>query len=80
MKKSKIMLFGNLLLYLIIGGIIGGLTSVVLSNNYELFEFKLSKMQTDITSVVLAIIYIILVIALLNVYKSTKIKRDRNKY
>ncbi|WP_187114668.1 hypothetical protein [Mammaliicoccus lentus] len=68
MKKSKIMLFGNLLLYLIIGGIIGGLTSVVLSNNYELFEFKLSKTQTDITNVVLAIIYIILVIALLNVY------------
>lgn len=76
MKKSKIMLFGNLLLYLIIGGIIGGLTSVVLSNNYELFEFKLSKTQTDITSVVLAIIYIILVIALLNVYKKAQRLRE----
>lgn len=72
MKKNKIMLIGNLILYMLIGGLVGGLLTTLFGANHQFLEIQLTKTQTDIITIVLAIFIIILVIVLMNVYKKAK--------
>lgn len=72
MKKNKIMLIGNLILYMLIGGLVGGLLTTLFGANHQFLEIQLTKTQTDIITIILAIFIIILVIVLMNVYKKAK--------
>ncbi|MBO3062607.1 DUF443 family protein [Mammaliicoccus fleurettii] len=72
MKKNKIMLIGNLILYMLIGGLVGGLLTTLFGANHQLLEIQLTKTQTDIITIILAIFIIILVVILMNVYKKAK--------
>lgn len=69
MKKNKIMLIGNLILYMLIGGLVGGLLTSIFKKGHDFLEIELTTVQTDITAIILAIVLIILFIILLNVYK-----------
>lgn len=72
MKKNKIMLIGNIILYMLIGGLVGGLLTTLFGANHQFLEIQLTKTQTDIITIILAIFIIILVIVLMNVYKKAK--------
>ncbi|WP_228097611.1 hypothetical protein [Mammaliicoccus sciuri] len=76
MKKNKIMLIGNLILYMLIGGLVGGLLTSIFKKGHDFLEIELTTVQTDITAIILAIVLVILVIILLNVYK--KAEKYRN--
>ncbi len=69
MKKNKIMLIGNLILYMLIGGLVGGLLTSLFMKGHDFLEIELTTVQTDITVIILTIVYIILTIILINVYK-----------
>lgn len=72
MKKNKIMLIGNLILYMLIGGLVGGLLTSLFMKGHDFLEIELTTVQTDITVIILTIVYIILVIILINVYKKAE--------
>lgn len=72
MKKNKIMLIGNLILYMLIGGLVGGLLTSLFMKGHDFLEIELTTEQTDITVIILTIVYIILVIILINVYKKAE--------
>ncbi|WP_323702435.1 DUF3169 family protein [Mammaliicoccus sp. Dog046] len=69
MKRNKIMFIGNFVLYLIIGGVCGGLLASLLDGTSNIFEFKLNKLQTVTTILILLGIYILFLLMLLSVYK-----------
>lgn len=72
MKKNKIMLIGNLILYMLIGGLVGGLLTSLFMKGHDFLEIELTTVQTDITVIILTIVYIILTIILINVYKKAE--------
>ncbi|MEB6197219.1 DUF3169 family protein [Mammaliicoccus sciuri] len=72
MKKNKIMLIGNLILYMLIGGLVGGLLTSLFMKGHDFLEIELTTVQTDITVIILTIVYIILIIILINVYKKAE--------
>lgn len=72
MKKNKIMLIGNLILYMLIGGLVGGLLTSLFMKGHDFLEIELTTVQTDITVIILTIVYIILTITLINVYKKAE--------
>lgn len=72
MKRNKIMLIGNLILYMIIGGLAGGLIATFLDSSHQFLEIQLTKLQSDITIIILAIVLIILIVILMNIYKKAK--------
>ncbi|MCD8795926.1 DUF3169 family protein [Mammaliicoccus sciuri] len=72
MKKNKIMLIGNLILYMLIGGLVGGILTSLFMKGHDFLEIELTTVQTDITVIILTIVYIILVIILINVYKKAE--------
>nr|WP_263313355.1 DUF3169 family protein [Mammaliicoccus sp. Marseille-Q6498] len=76
MKNKKILMIGNFILYMIIGGLIGGLSSTFLSDNHGVLEIKLTKTQTDIATIVILVFIIVLIFMLMNVYKKAKNLRE----
>lgn len=72
MKKNKIVLIGNLILYMLIGGLVGGLLTSLFMKGHDFLEIELTTVQTDITVIILTIVYIILIIILINVYKKAE--------
>ncbi|MFV5767144.1 DUF3169 family protein [Mammaliicoccus sciuri] len=72
MKKNKIMLIGNLILYMLIGGLVGVLLTSIFKKGHDFLEIELTTMQTDITAIILVFVLIILFIVLLNVYKKAE--------
>lgn len=72
MKKNKIMLIGNFILYMLIGGLVGGLLTSLFMKGHDFLEIELTTVQTDITVIILTIVYIILTIILINVYKKAE--------
>ncbi|QJF25055.1 DUF3169 family protein [Mammaliicoccus vitulinus] len=72
MKKNKIMFIGNFILYMIIGGLAGGLAVTLFDSSHKFLEIQLTKLQTNITTIVLAVVIVILICILMNVYKKAK--------
>lgn len=78
MKNRKIILLGNLILYMIIGGVIGFILTSFFMNNHEILEIQLTKAQTNLIVAILAIIYVMLVILLYSVYyKAEKLRKAK---
>lgn len=78
MKKSKIVLFGYLVLYGLIGGFVGGMVGWLFMNNHKYIEFNLTTNQSNVIIIILAIVAVILVMTLMNVYRKIKKLRMQN--